>query len=278
MLWVWPEEHFGLANCIMLGIGHHMNTENAFLERIEILSTIAKKDVLVLQNLHALYCTWKAECQPHPALTYIAAFLFSFDAAFDSGHYSNLNIDFFLVDQNLNIDECSLHGKVLSIFSNAEAQGSNKELANLSGKQNCGCSLEKGQCIKTSRFCLPTEATNQTGSCITVVGPIWSFHSTPKKNQSFKNMKSTLQCNNLFLYFVDVLKVTNMGAHTPDDVSKAFSHNCSYNPDVFSFNCFLLLLSYIVNIRLHLYLNSISEFKLGTWVTHRLHVPTSKPE
>ena len=89
MLWVWPKEHFGLANWIMLSIGHHMNAENAFIERIEILSTIAKKGVLVLQNLHALYCTWKAECQPHPALTYIAAFLFSFDAAFDSGHYSN---------------------------------------------------------------------------------------------------------------------------------------------------------------------------------------------
>jgi hypothetical protein len=50
-------------------------------------------------------------------------------------------------------------------------------------------------------------------------------------------------------------------------VSKAFSQNCSYNPDVFSFNCFLLLLSYIVNIQLHLHLNSISEFKSGTWVT-----------
>lgn len=44
MLWVWPEEHFGLANCIMLGIGHHMNAENAFSrEHWNTVNTITKK-------------------------------------------------------------------------------------------------------------------------------------------------------------------------------------------------------------------------------------------
>jgi hypothetical protein len=66
----------------------------------------------------------------------------------------------------------------------------------------------------------------------------------------------SLQLNN-----VDVLEVTNMGAHTPDNVSKAFPQNSSYNPDVFSLKCLLLLLSYIANIQLHLHLNSISELK-----------------